>query len=123
MHGEEPMQEQFGRSCGLKGTQMGAAFQQECKPCRGPVLELFLKNCSLWEGHMLERADHKGLQLQGKTHRGAGEKCEEEGMAETSCYKLTATPIPYLLCHSGGDKEESGVKLSWEERGGWGKVL
>lgn len=68
-------------------------------------------------------AVHKGLQLQGETHSEKGETCEEERVAETSCYKLSAIPIPHLLCHSGGEEEESGVKLSWEERGGWGNVL
>lgn len=32
-------------------------------------------------------AVHKGLQLQGETHSEKGETCEEERVAETSCYK------------------------------------
>jgi len=27
-------------------------------------------------------------------HAGAGEECEEEGAAETTCDELTTTPIP-----------------------------
>ena len=27
-------------------------------------------------------------------HAGAGEQCEEEGLADTKCYELTTTPIP-----------------------------
>lgn len=82
------MLEQFGRSCGLKGTQMGAVFRQECKPCRGPVLELFLKNCSLWEGHMQEQfIKDCSFRERPTVKKGKGEMCEEERVAETSCYK------------------------------------
>lgn len=66
-----------------------------------------------WRNHSLWR-----------THTGAGEKCEEEGMAERSCCRLTTThhsPSP-LRCsgqrvgRGSGDEE---VKLSLGKKGGW----
>lgn len=120
-HGEEPMLEQFGRSCGLKGTQMGAVFRQDCKPCRGPVLELFLKSCSLWEGHMQEQFI-KDCSFRERPTVKKGKRVRRKEW-QRQAVTNSAIPIPHLLCHSGGEEEESGVKLSWEERGGWGNVL
>ena len=44
----------------------------------GLTLEKFMEDCLPWEG----------------PHGGAGEECEEEGAAETTCDELTTTPIP-----------------------------
>ena len=58
-----------------------------------PTLEQFMKNCSLWEGLTLEKFVEDCLPWEG-SHAGAGEECEEEGMAETTRYELTITPMP-----------------------------
>ena len=63
--------------------------------------------CLLWEG----------------PHAGAGEQCEEEGAAETTCDELTATPIPRPPALLGGGGRETGVKLSPGRREGWGEDL
>jgi len=44
----------------------------------------------------------EGLHPVGRTHAGAGEECEEEGAAETTCDELTATPIPHRPALLGG---------------------
>jgi len=44
---------------------------------------------------MLEQVYPQGLQPVGRTHAGAGDKCEEEGVAERNCYGLTMAPIPH----------------------------
>ena len=43
------------------------------------------------------RADTHTVAREG-SHAGAGEKREEEGAAERSCYRLTAIPIPHPPC-------------------------
>jgi len=48
-------------------------------PWEGPMLEKFMEDSVLWEG----------------PHVGAGEECEEEGVAETMCDELITTPIPH----------------------------
>lgn len=40
----------------------------------------------------MEQVYPEGLQACGKAHDGAGEKCEEEGVAERSCHGLTIIP-------------------------------
>lgn len=62
---EEAMQEQF--------------VPEGLTPWKGPMLELFMKGCFLWE----------------RSHAGAGEEHGEEGAAEMTCYELTATSIPH----------------------------
>lgn len=48
---------------------------------------------------------------------GAGGKHEEEGDAERSCNGLTTALIPHSPAHFGvGEWEESGMKLSLEEK-------
>ena len=44
---------------------------------------------------------------------------EGQGAAETTCDKVTVTPIP--LCHLGGGGSETGVKLSLGRREEWGE--
>jgi len=63
-------------------------------PWKGPALERFVKNCTLWEGLTLEQFLENCLPGEGP-HAGAREECEEEGLAETMCDELTATPIPH----------------------------
>lgn len=59
-------------------------------------------------------------------HAGAGEKCEEEGVAETECYKLIQPPFPNPL-HPQGEHGRrvgsGGMKLSLERKRGGGKVV
>ena len=45
-------------------------------PWKGPMLEQFMKNCSLWEGLTLEKLVEDCLPWEGP-HAGAGEECEE----------------------------------------------
>ena len=45
-------------------------------PWKGPMLEQFMKNCSLWEGLTLEKFMEDCLPWEGP-HAGAGEECEE----------------------------------------------
>jgi len=52
------------------------------------MLEKFVEDCLLCVG----------------PHAGAGEDCEEEGVAETTCDELTTTPLP----HSSAPLRESG---------------
>lgn len=52
-----------------------------------------------------------------ETHIGAGEECEEEAAAETTCSELTAFPTP---CTPAMEEVEGlGVKLSPGKREGW----
>jgi len=62
------------------------------------MLEQFMNDCILWEGHQTE----------------AGEEGEKEGVAEMKHYELTTTPIPHSPALLGGEEgeEQSGVKLS-----------
>jgi len=62
-------------------------------PWKGPMLEKFVKNCSLWEGLTLEQF-MEGCVPWEAPHAGAEEGSEEEGVAETTCDELTATSIP-----------------------------
>jgi len=55
------------------------------------MLEQFMKNCILWEG----------------PHAGAGDEREEEGVAETKCYGLTATSIPHPPALQEGRRKKS----------------
>ena len=57
------------------------------------MLEQLLKNCSPWEGPTLEQFVKDCTPWEGRWSRGAEEQHEEEGVAETMCYELTATSI------------------------------
>ncbi|KAK4815370.1 hypothetical protein QYF61_001358 [Mycteria americana] len=68
------------------------------------MLKQFMEDCLLWEG----------------PHAGAGEECEEEGVAKKMCDELTATPIPPSPCATQGEEVENlEVKFSLERREGW----
>jgi len=56
------------------------------------MLVQFLKNCSKWARLTLDQFVENCIRQEGP-HSGAGEECEEEGTAETTCDKLTETPI------------------------------
>lgn len=48
---------------------------------------------SLWDGVTQEQAFSEGTEAHGEEPCRAGGKCEEEGVAEESCYGLSTTPI------------------------------
>ncbi|KAK4811345.1 hypothetical protein QYF61_027574 [Mycteria americana] len=120
---EEPRQEQTpGRTCGpWRGAHAGAGF------LAGPVTllghphwsSLFLKDCTRWQGPMLEQFLKDCIPWEGP-HSGAEEECEEEGAAETQHYELTSTPIPHPpeLFGVGEEVEKTGVNLSLGRREG-----
>jgi len=68
-------------------------FLKDCTPWKGPMLEELVNNISLWKGFTLEKFMESCLLWEGP-HTGARGECEEEGVAETTCNELTATPIP-----------------------------
>jgi len=55
------------------------ATHEELQPVGRTYVGEFLKDCIQWAG----------------PHAGAGEECEEEGLAETTCDELTSPPIPH----------------------------
>ena len=63
-----------------------------------------MEDCLPWEG----------------PHTGAGEECEEEEVAETTHYELTATPIPHPLCCSGEGGREVRSEVEPEKKDGVG---
>jgi len=54
---------------------------------------LFVKDCTLWKGLMLEQSMEDCPPWEGP-HAGAGEEREKEEVAETTCDELTAASIP-----------------------------
>ncbi|KAK4807231.1 LOW QUALITY PROTEIN: hypothetical protein QYF61_024351 [Mycteria americana] len=88
----------------------------------GPVVDphwssVFLKDCILWEGPMLEKVVKDCLLWEGP-HAGAREEREEEGVTEMKCYGLTATPIPHPPCaarwiRKDGEKIEGRQEELW----------
>ncbi|GAB0190707.1 EH domain-containing protein 4 [Grus japonensis] len=94
-HGERsPGWSRFaGRTCDPVGDPgWSSLLLKDCTPWKGPTLEQLVKNCSLCKGLMLEFMEDC-LPWEGP-HAGAGEECEEEGAAETTCDELTTTSIP-----------------------------
>jgi len=80
-----------GRTCDPVGDpHWSSPFLKDCTPWKGPMLEQFLRNLSLWEGPTLEFME--GCLPWEGPHNGAGEEHEEEGAA---CYELTATHMPH----------------------------
>ena len=95
-------------------------FLKDCTPWMGPMLEQFMKNCSPWEGLTLEKFMEDCLPWEGP-HAGAGEECEEEGAAETTCDELTATPHSPSPCATRGEEvEKIGSKVKPGKKGGVG---
>ncbi|KAK4817118.1 hypothetical protein QYF61_027981 [Mycteria americana] len=107
-----------GRTCDPVGDPCGSSlFLKDCTLWKGPMLEQFLKNCSVWEGPMLEKFMKDCLPWEGP-HAVAGEETEEEEGAETTCDELTATPIPHPLCCFGGGGREIGSEVEPGKKGG-----
>ena len=54
---QEPTLKRFaGRTCDPAGDpRWSSLLLKDCTPCKGPMLEQFMKNCSLWEGLTLEK--------------------------------------------------------------------
>jgi len=63
----------------------------------------------------------EGLSPMGGTPCWEEEQCDEEGVAETKCYKVTMTPILHLYLPAAQveEVEESGVKVGLRRRRGW----
>lgn len=80
-------------ACG-KST-LGRPILKDCIPWRGPMPVQFLKDCIPGKGSQAE----------------AGEKWEEKGAAETSCYGLTSDLIVH--CLEIFRKEEKVEELKW----------
>jgi len=49
---------------------------KDCIPWNRPTVEQFMKNCSLWEGLMLDKFIEDYLPWESP-HTGAGAECEE----------------------------------------------
>jgi len=74
---------------------------------------------------MLEQVYPEGLQPMGRTHDGAGGKCEEDGgEAERSCYGLTTAFHTKERKQGGRDRGvgDEWVKLSLGKKSVWGEV-
>lgn len=104
------------RKGGEGGIASGAGAGISLHPTEDPMpeqVEISRRNCSPQRGAMQEQAYAEGLQAVERTHGGAGEKREEEGAIERSCYRLTATPHSPLPCTASGqgEVEELGVKV------------
>lgn len=76
----------------------------------GPVLEQLVKNSSQWEGLSVKKSVEF---LVGRTPLWSRESVssEEEGMADTTCDKLTTASFTTEVMR-GGRVENLGVKLS-----------
>jgi len=84
------------------------------------VLEHFVKDCSPWEGLMVEKSMEDclpGRDPMLEQHNRARRKKQQ-----TTCDELTAVPIPCPPCVTQREEvEKMGVKLSLGRREGWGK--
>ena len=74
---------------------------------KGPMLEQFVKNCSLWERPTLEKFVEDCLPWEGP-HTGAGKNVmspvpEEDEAAEITCDEPTVNPIPRPPVLPGGE--------------------
>jgi len=66
-----------GRTCEPVGDpRWSSLFLKDCTQWEGPMLEQFVKNCSLWEGLMLEKLMESSPLWEGP-FAGAGEESEE----------------------------------------------
>jgi len=54
-------------------------------------------------------------------YSGAGEECEEEGAAETTCDELTTTPFPVPLPCSEGGVRQIRSEIEPGKKGGMGE--
>ncbi|KAK4826180.1 hypothetical protein QYF61_006042 [Mycteria americana] len=114
-HGERsPCWSRFvGRACDpVEDPCWSSLFLKDCTLWKGPMLEQFVKNCSPWEELMLEKFVEDCLLWEG-SHAGAGEESEGEGTAETMCDELIATAVPRLPLPTWG--EEIHWKFAFEQ--------
>ena len=79
-----------------------------------------MKNCSLWEGLTLEKFKQSCLLWEGP-YAGAGEECEEEGSAETTCDEMSTTTIfHHAVPLRGTEVEKIGSEAEPRKKGGVG---
>jgi len=94
-NGELTLEQASGRTGGPMGDpRWNSLFLKDCTPWKGPMLGQFMENYSPWEGLTLEKFVEVCLPWEGP-HAAEGEECKEEGVAETMCDELIATPIPH----------------------------
>jgi len=102
------------------GAHAGAGSCQDLQTCaeRSPRLSRFTgRACDPVDA----RAVPEGLHPMEGIQAGAGEECEEEEAAETTCDEPTAAPIPHPSVPLAGRRwRKSGVKLSPGRREGEG---
>jgi len=92
-------------------------FLKDCTPWEGPTLGQFMENFTPWEVPMLEKFVEDSLPWEGP-HTGAGEECEKEGAAETTCDELTTTPVPCPPALLGGRREKIRSEVEHGKNGG-----
>lgn len=94
---------------GAEGTHRGSIlFLKNCTLWKGLMLEHFMKGNSLWEGVMSEKFIENWLPWKG-FHVG-----EERGVR---------SPTPVFPCHwSGGGKKNLEGNWAQEDGRGWGKI-
>lgn len=60
----------------------------------------------LMEDSNLEQVHSEGLELLETQRTGARKKYEEEGAVDSSCFRLTTTPVPYSPALNKEEKQE-----------------
>lgn len=94
------------------------------QPMEDPVLkqvDVLWRNCGPWRAHGGTALSWRTT-AHGKNPCRSGEKCEEEWVAERSCYR-PATALLCLQCLAKGEVEKLGKKewsWVWEKEMGWG---
>ena len=118
-----------GRTCDpMGGPRWSSLFLKDCTLWEGSILEQLVKNCSAWEGLTLENFLQNRLSQVGP-HTGAGEECEESSPWEGRSSRDNVgwndrNPHSPSPCTTGRQEaEKSGVKLRLGRREGWGKVF
>lgn len=77
------------RICGpAGGPHSNSLFPKDCSPWEGPMLEQLLNNRSPWKGPMLEQLE-KDCDLWEGSHAGEGKQHEKEGVVEKSVLLFT----------------------------------
>ena len=115
-------------ACGADHDDAGCPPAAHGEPQWSKYVHCSLVRTLWWKGWICPEGNWSPWR---RTHAGAREKCEREGVAEMSCYGVTTTLTPQSawsrqppqpigpLHHSGqGEVEESGMKewsWDWEE--------
>ncbi|KAK4829093.1 hypothetical protein QYF61_002044 [Mycteria americana] len=112
----QPMEVHGGADIHLQ--PMEDPMPKTCGPAEDPRWSsLFLKDCTLWKGPMLEKFVKDSLPWV-RPHTGAGGEREEEGAAETRHDELTITPIHCLpVPWRGGGREFGSEVEPWKKAG------